>query len=247
MRLHSSIGCYDYRWTARLRQGIRFSIIPVLFADHMHRRFGVHNKFSFHRFKSWCRQASILRRWEECCFIVLLNFLKTLLASFPASSRAPCSCHSVSSWDRSWHFGALGLRWWGSPGQIIPNEGFWSPIFAWRAMAFVIFARWIGFCMSELFRKIDDNLGGSRSWKKQPNCRVFDELHTTSPWRSWHVSRQTTGFLVLSYNPCFFNLATALLSPFFWDLLRSCSSTWRCAKEHLSPNLQPNLQPLLVL
>ena len=42
----------------------------------------------------------------------------TFLASFQAASRAPCSCHSVSSWDRSSNFGALGLRWWGSPGQI---------------------------------------------------------------------------------------------------------------------------------
>ena len=38
------------------------------------------------------------------------NF-NTLLASFHAASRAPCSCHSVSSWDRSSNFGALGLRW----------------------------------------------------------------------------------------------------------------------------------------
>ena len=51
MRLHFSIGCYDYRRT-RLRQGIHFSIIQVLYADHMHRRFGLHNKFSFLKFKS---------------------------------------------------------------------------------------------------------------------------------------------------------------------------------------------------
>ena len=33
--------------------------------------------------------------------------------------------------------------------------------------------------MSELFRKIDEDFGGSISWNTQPNCRVFDELHTT--------------------------------------------------------------------
>ena len=38
--------------TARLRQGIHFSKIQVLFADHMHRRAGVDNKFSFLRFKN---------------------------------------------------------------------------------------------------------------------------------------------------------------------------------------------------
>ena len=166
---------------------------------------------------------------------------ETLLASFHTPSRAPCSCDSVSSWDRSSNFGALGLRWWGSPGQIIPNEGFWTRILVWRAIAFVNFTRWIGFCMSDLFRKIDDNFGGSISWKTQPNCRVFDELHPTSPWPcAWCVSWQTTGFPVLSCNSCFFsiatgcrtfscqsfffNMATALLSSLFLDLLLGCSS-----------------------
>ena len=51
MRLHFSIGCYDNRETTRLRQGIHFSRIEVLVADHMHRRAGVDNKFSFLRFK----------------------------------------------------------------------------------------------------------------------------------------------------------------------------------------------------
>ena len=44
--------------------------------------------------------------------------LNTFLASFHAASRAPNSCHSVSSSERSSNFGALGLRSWGSPGQM---------------------------------------------------------------------------------------------------------------------------------
>ena len=36
-------------------------------------------------------------------------------------------------------------------------------------------------------------------------------------------------------------MATALLSSFFLDLLLGFSSTWRCAYEHFSPNLQPLL------
>ena len=72
MRLHFSIGGDDYRRTVRLRQGIHFSIIQVLLADHMHRRTGVDNKFSFLRFKIWCRQAPFFRRWEECCSFMLL-------------------------------------------------------------------------------------------------------------------------------------------------------------------------------
>ena len=36
MRLHFSIGGYDYRRTARFRLSIHFSITQVLFADHVH-------------------------------------------------------------------------------------------------------------------------------------------------------------------------------------------------------------------
>ena len=36
MRLHFSIGGYDYRRTTRLRQSIHFSFTQVLFADHVH-------------------------------------------------------------------------------------------------------------------------------------------------------------------------------------------------------------------
>ena len=62
--------------------------------------------------------------------------LNTLLASFPAASRAPRCCHSVSSWDKSSNFGALGLRWWGLLGQINPSEGFWSRIFSVACSSF---------------------------------------------------------------------------------------------------------------
>ena len=51
MRLHFTIGGYDHRRTARRRQSLHFSRIQVLFADHVHRRSGVDNKFSFFRFK----------------------------------------------------------------------------------------------------------------------------------------------------------------------------------------------------
>ena len=36
MRLHFSIGGYDYRRTTRFRQSIHFSITQILFADHVH-------------------------------------------------------------------------------------------------------------------------------------------------------------------------------------------------------------------
>ena len=85
-------------------------------------------------------------------------------------------------------------------GQISPSEGFWSRMSCVTCNGFREFTHRIGFRMSELFRKIDEDFGGSISWNTQPNCRVFDELHTT-------------GLTVLSYGSCFFNMATALLSP----------------------------------
>ena len=103
-----------------------------------------------------------------------------LLASLHAASRAHRSSHSVSSWDRSSNFGALGLRWWGSPGQVIPSDGFVSRMSAWRTTAFVNWTHRIGFRMLELFRNIDEDFGGSISWDAQPNCRVtFQRSHCT--------------------------------------------------------------------
>ena len=57
-----------------------------------------------------------------------IKLKNTIETASNAASRAPCSCHSVSSRDRSSKFGGLGLRWWGSPGQIIPSEGFVSNV-----------------------------------------------------------------------------------------------------------------------
>ena len=50
-----------------------FSIIQV-FADHMRRRSGVDNKFSFLRIESCFSQAPIFRRWQDWCFVFLLCF-----------------------------------------------------------------------------------------------------------------------------------------------------------------------------
>ena len=83
MRLHFSIGCYDYRRTTRLRQGIHFSRIQVLFADHMHRRAGVDNKFSFLRFKILMQAGTYFPKVRR----MLLCFSPLILEHFwPAST-----------------------------------------------------------------------------------------------------------------------------------------------------------------
>ena len=80
-------------------------------------------------------------------------------------------------------------------------------LITWHSVAFANLARLIGLMTFVLFRKIDEDFGGSTSWNSQPNCRVF------------------------------FNIAIALLSPFFFGFLLGCSSTCRCVNAHLSPNL----------
>ena len=93
MRLHFSTGGYDYRRTARLRQSIFFSITQVLFADHVHWRSGVDNKFSFLRFRSWCKAGTYFPKVRRILLFHAPLIFNTLLASFHAASRAPCSCH----------------------------------------------------------------------------------------------------------------------------------------------------------
>ena len=72
LRLHFTIGGYDYRGTTRLRQSIHFSFTQVLFADHVHRRTGVHNKLSFLRFQGLMAQVDTnfpkVRRMLFLCF-----------------------------------------------------------------------------------------------------------------------------------------------------------------------------------
>ena len=155
MRLHFSIGGYDYRRTTRFRQGINFSIIQVLFADYMHRRSGVDNKFSFLRFKSWCRQAPIFRRWEECCFVFPLL---TWIHFWPASTllRGHLALATLYFPETDPQF----LERWGYADEVHLGKPFRAKDFclechAWRTTAFVNFKHRIGCSsvMSELFRK----------------------------------------------------------------------------------------------
>ena len=60
---------------------------------------------------------------KDAALFFSFNF-RTLLASLHAASRAPCSCHSVSSWDRPSNFGALGLRSWVHLGKLFRAKDF---------------------------------------------------------------------------------------------------------------------------
>ena len=73
----------------------------------------------------------------------------------------------------------------------------------------------------------------------QPNCRVLDEVHTTNTWPcEWRVTAKQR--VAPFYHAT--NTSSSRLLHFchhsFWTFLWGCSSTWRCAYEHFSPNLQ---------
>ena len=164
------------------------------------------NKFSFLKFQRWCRQAPIFPEDEKNVALSCSFNLNTFFASFHAASRAS-------------NLGALGLRSWGSTGQIIPSEGLWSRIFAWRANGLCEFHT-LGLVSACLCSsgKLMTTSAAPYPERRKPNCRVLDELHTTGPvpLHVTCVTKKQRVFVVLSYNSCFFSMATALLSPFFF-------------------------------
>ena len=109
---------------------------------------------------------------EKDVFFFFFSVFWIFFANFHAASRAQCSCHYVSSWDRSSNFGAFGVRWWGSPGQNLLSDGFRSRTLAQRIVVLVSRTLRFGFCKVELFRKIDEDFGGSMSWNTQPKFFV---------------------------------------------------------------------------
>ena len=143
---------------------------------------------------------------------------------WPASTllRGHLALATLSSWDRYSNFGALGLRWWGSPEHISPSEEFWSRMSAWRATAFVNTTHRIGFRMSELFRKIDEDFGGSISWNTQPNCRVFDELYTTG-LTFYGTAHASTFHQICIHSP---TCRTSILEGATFHKMSSCKFLW---------------------
>ena len=101
-----------------LRDVVKVSISALLksflliMCNHVHWRSGVHNKLSFLSFKSAGFNVDASRHLfsgdeKNAALSCSFNLNTFLASSFHAASRAPCSCHSVSSWDRSSTFGFL--------------------------------------------------------------------------------------------------------------------------------------------
>ena len=210
MRLHFSIGCYDRRRIVEVvtvSSSAEFkSFFLVICIDAPE---STTNSLS----SSWILDGEERHHFSAgekkgwLCFFV--NF-RISLASLHPASRAHRSCHSVSSWDRSSNFGALVLRWWGSPEQMFPSDGALSRMLAWRSTALVIWTHLIGFNVFECFRNIDEDFCGSLSWDAQPNCRV-----------SFNIATDCT-FVTILFGP-----------------VLGCSSTRWCAYEHFFCEIAP--------
>ena len=138
------------------------------------------------------------------CFYPLI--FKHFLASFHAASRAHRSCHSVSS-ETDPHI----LERWGYADEVHLGKLVRAKDFGLECMRDVQRLLWIlhvglvSACLSSSVRLT------KTSAARYPAIRnpivVYLMSCTTGPWRSWLVSRQTTGFPVLSHDSCFFNMA----------------------------------------
>ena len=103
----------------------------------------------------------------------MLSYLPPLIlviiwASLHAASRAPCSCHSLLLRPilKFWSVGVTLMRiTWANHSER-------------RILVSNVRTHRIGFSMFKLFRKIDEDLGGSISWDTQPNCRVIFNMAT---------------------------------------------------------------------
>ena len=85
---------------------------------------------------------------------------KIFLVSFHAASRTHRSCLPETDpriLERSGCADEVHL------GKIILNDGFWSPLLAWRNTALMSRTHRIGFGMADLFRKINEDLEDSMS------------------------------------------------------------------------------------
>ena len=160
MRLHFTISGYDYRRTARFRQSTisaslkSFLLITCIDAPESttnSRSSDLRVDASKHLFFEGEKNVAL-----SCSFN-----LNALLASFHAASRGtlllpfrlPLRTILLESWSCAYevHLGKNVI----SEQRILVSN----------------FTRWIGFCMSELFRRID--FGGVMS--TQPNCRALDD------------------------------------------------------------------------
>ena len=168
MRLHFTIGCYDRRRTARLRHGFHYQ-----------------NSSPF----SWwyastrlSRQQILVPQVQELMQVgtyfpkvrrVMLYFLRLIQDALSQPPR--CITGTLLLPLRL--FLRLILKFWSVGVTLMRTTWanhskqwmvFCSRMLTWRITALVNWTHRIGFRMSELFLKIDEDFDGSISWNTQP-------------------------------------------------------------------------------
>ena len=205
----SPLAGYDCCRTARFRQSMHFSFTQVLFSDHVHRHSGVCNKFSFLKFKSWCRQAPIFWRWEECCSLMLLQFQHIFgqpPRCFTGPSLLPFRLF-LRPILKFWSIGATLMRFtWTNVTErrILVSNGSMT----YHGFRDLNTSDWFSVCLISSVKSMKTSAVPS------PGIRnPIVVLFSTQPLHFCHHSFET--------------------------FLLGCSSTWRCAWELCSPNLHP--------
>ena len=161
------LGCFNSCWTFRGRQSAHFSGVQILFCWSCASTLQSPQQILS---SGWIVDGASRHQFSEdekkCCFFFSFIFL-IFLVNLHAASWAHCLVIlSLLETDPQ----ILELRWWESPRQIIPSDGFWFRMLAWRITALVNRTHRIDFSMTELFRKILEDFGGSMSWHS--NCHV---------------------------------------------------------------------------
>ena len=146
-------------------------------------------------------------RWVRMLFCIPASFVGVFCGQLPRcftdSSLLPLSLPEI---------GPQMLERWCYADEVHLGKSFQAMDFG---LEWCLHIGLVSVCLSS--SENDEHFGGSSSWNTQPNCRAFDE------------EASKTSRPVLSCCSILFNKATALLSPFYLNLLLRCSSTWRCA------------------
>ena len=172
--------------------------------SHVHWCSGIYNEFSFLRFCcGWCWETPNLGRWGKSSFCPFLGALGYLFGHSPRVSGG-ASLLSLSLFLRPI------LKVWSvrTAQWLTPSDGpVLSRMFAWRSVASDNCTRRIDPKTFVLFRKIDEDSGGSMSWNTQPTCRAS------------------------------FKIATALLSPSFFSVFCWVDLPPACAFKNTYPRI----------
>ena len=251
MRLHFTTGCYDYR---RLHDFVKVSIsaslksfLLIMCIDAPEST--TNSLSSGLRFDGAGRHLFSEGKENTASFFSI-NF-RMLSASLHTASRAHRSCHSVSSWDRSSYFWSVEV--YADEDRL--GKSFRAKDFGLECLHDVrwLFVNWthrIGFRMFGLLPQ--------NRWRVR---RLHILKHATQlPCARWSTSCRSSFQLVITFltrSP--WSIVTTIDNRFpytfmpitllqhshctfvtiLWNLLLGCSSTWRCAWEHFSPNLHP--------